>query len=190
MEETLRQQNSELIKVAIVGPESTGKTTLAKALAAHYETVYVAEYMRHYYEQVVVRDPFRSDLSDIMPIAQGQIRAENEALAVANSLLFCDTNLLEIACYSDYYFGEIPAELEQGLTQMQYDLYLLTYIDVPWENDPLRDRPFDRQKLFSIFEERLKQQDAPHLLLKGDEQTRLETAILEIDKYRERRHGF
>ncbi|WP_435578410.1 AAA family ATPase [Gilvibacter sp.] len=189
MEKLFRQEQSELIKIAIVGPESTGKTTLARALASHFGTTLVPEFMRTYYEELVVRDPFYSEIEDILPIAQGQIKAENAALKTASELLICDTNLLEVACYSQYYFDEIPPLLEASLTHMHYDLCLLTYIDVPWENDPLRDRPFDRQKLFSIFEERLNAQDTPHLVLKGDEQARLQTAIHAIEKYREGQHG-
>ncbi|MDC7997177.1 ATP-binding protein [Gilvibacter sediminis] len=184
-----KQEHSQLIKIAVVGPESTGKTTLVKALASHFETTYVPEFMRTYYEELVVRDPFYSEIEDILPIAQGQIEAENTALKTASELLICDTNLLEIACYSKYYFDEIPPLLEASLPHMQYDLCFLTYIDVPWENDPLRDRPFDRQKVFSIFEERLKAQAYPHLVLKGDEQVRLQTAIRAIEKYREGLHG-
>ena len=106
MEKLFEQKQSELIKIAVVGPESTGKTTLARALAAHYQTTCVPEYMRFYFEQCVIREPFYSELEDILPIAQGQIEAENAALDLANQLLVCDTNLLEIACYSQYYFGE------------------------------------------------------------------------------------
>lgn len=172
-----------------MGPESTGKTTLARALAAHYKTVFVPEYMRTYYEQVVIRDPFESKLEDIIPIAKGQIEAENAATERAKELLFCDTNLLEIACYSDYYFGQIPEVLSKSLDGMHYDLYFLTYIDVPWQEDDLRDRPFDRQKLFSIFEASLKQRGLPHLVLRGDEPERLHSAIQEIEKHRKGLHG-
>lgn len=167
-----------------MGPESTGKTTLAKDLAAHYDTVFAAEYMRTYFEDVQVRVPFQSRLEDILPIAKGQISLENEALEQANELLFCDTNLLEIACYSQYYFGEIPEALLNSLDSMHYDLYFLTYIDVPWQKDDLRDRPYDREKLFSIFRAALKERDHPHLILRGNEPERLQTAIQEIEKHR------
>ena len=172
-----------------MGPESTGKTTLARQLAAHYNTVYVPEYMRTYFEKEVVRIPFQSKLEDILPIAEGQIKSENLALQTANELLFCDTNLLEIACYSSYYFGEIPELLMNSLENMHYDLYFLTYIDVPWQKDDLRDRPKDREKLFSIFRESLRERDIPHLVLCGNEPERLQIAIQEIEKHRKKLHG-
>ena len=172
-----------------MGPESTGKTTLAKQLAAHFNTVYVPEFMRTYYEEHVIREPFESKFEDILPIAQGQVATENAALQQANELLFCDTNALEIAAYSQYYFGKIPKKLEEHLSEMHYDLYFLTYIDVPWQKDHLRDRPNDRLKLFSIFEKTLKERGIPHLVLRGDESKRLRSAILEILKHRKGLHG-
>lgn len=172
-----------------MGPESTGKTTLARGLASHYQTVYVPEYMRSYYEQIEIRRPFESKYEDIIPIAKGQIRAENQALSKANKLLICDTNLLEIACYSEYYFKKTPELLSKSLKNMHYNVYFLTYIDVPWQKDELRDRPFDRQKLFSIFEESLNERNIPHCVLSGNEKERLQIAIKEIDKYVRGLHG-
>lgn len=183
MESTLKQTTDSIIRVAIVGPESTGKTTLATQLAAHYNTVMAPEYMREYFSEVAPRTPFRSYYKDIMPIAQGQILAENNAATKANKLLFCDTNLLEIACYSEYYFERCPREILQASRQHEYALTFLTGIDVPWQKDELRDRPFDRQKLFSIFELALTQQSIPNSLLQGSQEERLAKAKKTIDNY-------
>lgn len=183
MENSLKQSEYKVIRVAIVGPESTGKTTLARALAAHYSTVYAGEYMREYFTKVAPRIPFESHYNDLLPIAKGQVQTENRAAAVANKLLFCDTNLLELKCYADYYFGACPEPIEQAIKTHAYDLTFLTYIDVPWEQDELRDRPLARQKLFTIFEQALNDYRIPHTLLMGNEQDRLTLAIKTIDHY-------
>ncbi len=182
MESTLEQSNTNVIRIAIVGPESTGKTTLAKALAAHYNVAWVPEYMREYFTNIAPREPFESYYSDLTPIAQGQMVLENKAANGQNKLIICDTNLLELSCYASYYFNACPPEILKASNKHTYDLTLLTYIDVPWQKDELRDRPNDRKKLFTIFEQTLAAHNSPHCLLKGNQNTRLAQAILLIDK--------
>lgn len=186
MEEKLehtRNQPAELIKVVLYGPESTGKTTLAKQLAAHYKTLWVREYMREYLEKKWDSEKKLVEKEDLIPIAKGQLHLEKEALQQVENLLICDTNLLELKVYSEYYYdGFCPSEIKTEATKDNYSIYLLTYVDTPWEPDVLRDRPNNREEMFRIFEAELKKQNFPYKILKGDKEERFENAVKIIDK--------
>ena len=182
MEQTLEQRKDSLKRIVAFGPESTGKSTLVSSLAEAYKTTFAAEYMREYYSLHQVREPFYSTLEDLLPIAKGQIALENEAAKCAQNLLFCDTNLLQLEVYANYYFGECPALISDAVKQHCYDLYLLTFIDVPWQKDQLRDRPLAREKLFVIFEQTLQKHNLPYIVLKGDQVNRVRQAQLSIQE--------
>lgn len=182
MEQTLEQTKDAVKRIVAVGPESTGKSTLVQSLAAHYSTTWAPEYMREYYTVHQVRDPFYSKLEDLIPIAKGQMASENLAAKKANGYVFCDTNLLQLAIYAQYYFGECPKEITTALKEHSYDLYFLTFIDVPWKKDHLRDRPLAREKLFTIFEQTLQKHNLPYVVLKGDQASRVKTAQLSIQE--------
>ena len=119
----------------------------------------------------------------MIPIAEGQMKLENELAQKADKILICDTDLLETKVYSEeFYDGFVHPDLEKAAIQNTYDLYLLTYIDAPWKKDDLRDRPEQRLEMFKAFENALKKYHRPYILLKGDKKDRLEIAINEIDK--------
>jgi len=182
MEEALRQAPSDLVKVVLFGPESTGKTTLAQDLAAHYNTLWVPEYAREYLQDKWDRVQRSCEAEDLLPIARGQMRLENGLSTRANSLLVCDTDLLETKVYSEaYYLGYCDPELEKHALENQYDLYFLTYIDVPWEKDDLRDRPDQRLEMFEFFREALEVNQRRFVILRGSREQRLKTAISHID---------
>lgn len=177
-----RKQLIKLIKVVLYGPESTGKTTLAKNLAAHYKTKWVPEYMREYLEEKWEKEMSWVDQEDLLPIAIGQLALEEKISQEVNQLLICDTNLLELKVYSEYYYnGFCPRFIQQEAAKSNYSLYLLTYIDVPWEPDILRDRPNNREEMFRIFETELQKNDFPYQILKGNQEDRLKKAIGIID---------
>lgn len=182
MEKNLRQTEANIIKVVIFGPESTGKTTLSRQLARHYNTVWVAEYAREYLQDKWNNERKTCENKDLIPIAIGQMRLENELVKKADKVLICDTDLLETKVYSqEYYGGFVDPKLDEAAYENKYDLYLLTYIDTPWEADDLRDRPGQRQEMFTAFENALKEHKKNYIILKGDKQTRLDKAIKEID---------
>lgn len=189
MENPLAQQASDCIKIVLFGPESTGKTTLSGQLAEHYKTVWVEEFARDYLQEKWDRTQIICELRDILPIACGQMALENKLAKQANRVLICDTDLLETQVYSEAYYGSCPAELETAAKVNTYDLYLLTYIDVPWAPDDLRDRPNQRAEMFRYFEEALKKSGKPYVLLKGDQTQRLKKAIFEIDKLLQMKKG-
>ncbi len=183
MEEKFKQEPSDLIKVVIYGPESTGKTTLARQLAKHYNTEWVPEYAREYLQEKWNREQKTCEPSDLLPIAEGQMRLENELSRKAEKLLICDTDLLETKVYSEaYYLGSCDPVLEKYALQNTYDLYLLTDIDVPWVKDDLRDKPNERQRMFNYFKNALEVYQRDFVILSGDKTTRFNTAISHIDK--------
>lgn len=183
MEKIPKQEHTSLVKIVLFGPESTGKTTLSRLLAQHYKTVWVAEYAREYLQDKWNKVQKTCEDSDLIPIAVGQINLENKLAKKANKILICDTDLLETKVYSEeYYGGYIDSELEAAAIENQYDLYLLTYIDAPWEADDLRDRPESREEMFRAFKKALEKYNRPTILLKGDVKTRMNRAIVAIDK--------
>jgi NadR type nicotinamide-nucleotide adenylyltransferase len=183
MEEKLKQTNINIVKVVLFGPESSGKTTLSKLLARHYNTVWAPEYARDYLQNKWNNERKTCEISDMLPIAEGQMKLENKLAKKADRILICDTDLLETKVYSEeFYDGFVDPYLEKAALQNTYDLYFLTYIDAPWKKDDLRDRPEQRLEMFNAFENALIKNHRPYVLLKGDKKDRLETAIREIDK--------
>lgn len=185
MEEKLehtRNKSAELIKVVLYGPESTGKTTLAKQLAEYYNTLWVPEFMREYLEEKWNSKNEMVAKEDLIPIANGQLKLEQEISPQVDRLLICDTNLLELKVYSEYYYdGYCPEEIRKEATKDNYSIYLLTYVDTVWEPDILRDRPNNRVEMFRIFEAELIKQGFPYEVLKGNEEERFNKAVKIID---------
>ena len=183
MEENLKQEKANIVKVVLFGPESTGKTTLSQQLARHYNTVWAPEYAREYLQNKWNNYRKTCEASDLMPIAIGQMKLENDLAKKTDKVLICDTDLLETKVYSqEYYGGFVDEKLDKAAKENQYDLYLLTYIDTPWEADDLRDRPEQRKEMFKAFEKALKDHNKNYILLKGDKKTRLQKAVKAIDK--------
>ncbi|WNW01471.1 ATP-binding protein [Tenacibaculum sp. HL-MS23] len=182
MEKKLKQKNSNLVKVVLFGPESTGKTTLSGQLARYYSTVWTPEFAREYLQDKWNNERKICEQKDIIPIAEGQIKLENDLSLKADKVLICDTDLLETKVYSEeYYGGFVDPILDEAAIENSYDIYFLTYIDTPWEADDLRDKPGERLEMFTAFENTLKKYNRPYILLKGDKETRLKKAIEIID---------
>lgn len=183
MEENLRQEPINIVKVVLFGPESSGKTTLSEQLARHYNTVWIPEFARDYLQNKWNNERKTCEFDDLLPIAVGQMKLENEGARKADRLLICDTDLLETMVYSEeFYGGDVDPKLEKAAVQNSYDLYLLTYIDTPWVADDLRDRPHLRLEMFKAFENALKKYNKPYILVSGSKKERLKTAIDAIDK--------
>ncbi|MEN8885796.1 MAG: ATP-binding protein [Winogradskyella sp.] len=182
MEKALKQHPSNCIKVVLFGPESTGKTTLSKQLARHYNSVWVREYAREYLQDKWNNERKTCEPKDLLPIAIGQMQLENDLAQKTDSVLICDTDLLETKVYSEaYYAGTCNPILEAHALKNSYDLYFLTYIDTPWEADDLRDKPNERERMFNAFETALKTYNKPYVLLKGTKEERLKLAVAHID---------
>lgn len=182
MEENLKQQPTELIKIALYGPESTGKTTLAKQLAQHFKTIWVEEFARDYLQKKWNETQAICEPEDLLPIAIGQMKLENEALKSAKEYLFCDTNLMCTKVFSEIYYGFCDASLDKAAKKHKYDLFLLTDIDVPFEKDDLRDKPNEREMLSQKFEQALIENKKPYIKISGSQEERFEKAILVIEE--------
>jgi HTH-type transcriptional repressor of NAD biosynthesis genes len=183
MEKKLTQKPINLVKVVLFGPESSGKTTLSRQLARYYHTVWAPEFAREYLQNKWNNERKTCEAEDLIPIAIGQMKLENKLAKRADKILICDTDLLETKVYSEeFYGGFVDENLDKAANENQYDLYLLTYIDTPWEEDDLRDRPEQRLEMFNAFETALKKHNRPYILLKGDRETRLKDATEAIDK--------
>lgn len=182
MEKTLAQQPANCLKVVIFGPESTGKTTLAQQLARHYNSVWVPEYAREYLQHKWNTERKTCEADDLIPIAYGQMRLENTLAKLTDTVLICDTDLLETKVYSEVYYGGFcDPLLEEYALKNTYDLYFLTAIDIPWEEDDLRDKPHEREEMFQAFKNALDKNNRPYVLIEGSKKQRLELAVQHID---------
>lgn len=178
MEKYLQQQKTDLIKVVLFGPESTGKTSLAIELAKHFKTVYVKEFAREFLEKKLAEQNKICEIHDLIPIAIGQMRLENELIKKANEVLFCDTDLLTTATYSRLYFDNFCDPIINKYSKKnKYDLYLLLDIDVPWVQDDLRDRPNERRLFYENFKQTLINNNKPFKLISGNYEERLKKSI-------------
>ena len=185
METNLQQQKSDCLRIVLYGPESSGKTTLAKALAKQFQTTWVPEFARNFLQEKWDQKKEVCSLEDLIIIAKGQINQENNLIKDANEFLFCDTNVLITKAWSETHFnGYCAPEIQYWVDTFKYDHYFLTDIDVPWEADDLRDRPNNRKQMLDYFENILKNKKASYTLLKGNLNLRLEKAkvILETLK--------
>lgn len=165
-------------KVAVIGPECTGKSALSEYLAGYFKTDWVPEYARGYIGNMV--RPYVQ--SDLLSIAHGQLRIEDEWSRGNNSLLICDTNLYVIKIWSEFRFGSCDPEILEHIATRKYDLYLLTYIDIPWEKDPQREHPDKREELYQIYLNEMKNQTVPYVEIKGEREMRQKTAVDAIEQ--------
>ncbi|HEY4628178.1 MAG TPA: DUF4301 family protein [Flavobacterium sp.] len=195
MEKNLKQLpkpgSSEIIKIALFGPESTGKTTLAIQLAEHFKTAWAPEFARDYLQEKWEKSGQICDVNDMLPIAYGQTKLENDSLSIANKFLFCDTNLLVTKVFSEVYYNYCDPLLEKAALKHEYDLFFLTNIDVPWEKDDLRDKPEGRESVFAVFKQTLIDNKKPFITLSGDKDLRLNKAIAIVnDLEKAKKMGF
>ena len=166
-------------KIAIVGPESSGKSTISAQLAAHYKTVWVPEYAREYCEKLTEPCTWEDEIN----MFYGQLEMEDKLLPVANKILICDTTFLTVKVWSEHTFGLSPQEVLDELLKRSYDLYLLMNIDLPWQQDPLRDFPHMREYFMEVWHKELNILDANYSMISGNDDERFHNAVNVIDKY-------
>ena len=180
-------------KIVILGPESTGKSTLCAALAAHYQTIWTPEYARAF----LSKNGTKYTYDDLLTIAKGQIKKEEEALASLNkntvdqpitkisNKLILDTDMYVMKVWCEYVFNNCHHYILEQINQRSYDLYLLCDIDLPWAADEMREYPDagPRIELFTIYKELLINQNTPWGIVSGTGAQRTENAIQLIDQY-------
>ena len=169
-----------MLKIAITGPESTGKTALAEQLANHYKTVWVPEYAREYLEKT---NGFYSE-KDLLLILEGQIDVENRQNTKAIKFLFCDTDPLVIWIWSKVKYGRIDQKIEDALHDYKYDFYLLTKPDIPWEKDDLRESEGKLVELFEMYLKKLTELGHPFAVISGSGKDRLNYAIDALNRFK------
>ncbi len=167
-----------LIRVVLIGSESTGKTVLARELADHYRAELVPEFVRDF----AVRKVSPIDLADTDAIARGQMALEDEHATRATRLLIQDTDLLSTVVYSGHYYGTCPAWIAAAARQRRPDLYLLLEIDVPWVPDDVRDRETRREEMQQLFRDAVAKSDVKYAVIEGTWEQRSLLARAAIDR--------
>ncbi len=169
-----KKLENTLRKIAIVGPESTGKSFMASRLAREFETWYVPEYSRYYCEGL----DKTYTLQDELNMFYGQVALENSLVDVIDHpLLFCDTTILTVKIWSDHLFGSTPPEVLAEIRLRPYDYYLLMDIDLPWEDDPLRDFPDKREYFMEVWKMELSDLNADYTIIRGEGEVRYQNGI-------------
>ncbi len=164
-----------LKKILILGPESTGKSTLASDLSEYFGSPWVPEFAREYLQNLG-RD---YDFEDLSTIAKGQIQSEDEGSKKSNDYLFCDTDLRVIHIWSSHRFGKTSPWILEEIESRVYDQILLTGIDLDWEPDPLREHPEPEMRVyfFNKYLELAKSSGFSWEIISGSRSERLQKAI-------------
>ncbi|HUQ66191.1 MAG TPA: ATP-binding protein [Flavitalea sp.] len=168
-------------RIVITGPESTGKSTLCKQLAAHYNTSWVPEYAREYLE----KNGMNYSYNDLLTIARSQVVHEDEtAAATKRGLMFIDTDMYVMKVWCEFAFGRCHQWILDRIAERTYTLYLLCNIDLPWVADGLREYPDieSRQKLFNIYKDNLINQHVPWKIISGNYEQRLKIAVDAVNR--------
>jgi NadR type nicotinamide-nucleotide adenylyltransferase len=184
--------SKEVLKIVIIGPESTGKSTLCEELAQHYDAPWCPEFAREY----LLTYGTNYHYEDLLTIAKGQLAMEEEytILAAQNwkakqnplpgrPLLFIDTDMYVMKVWCEFVFGKCHQWIIDQIVERKYDLYLLCHTDIPWEKDELREYPDleTREKLFHMYKDILINQSVPWIDISGNNEERLEKAVAAVD---------
>ena len=180
--------NTKLQKIVVLGPESTGKSTLSEALAKHYGVVDCKEYARQYLHE----NGTKYNFEDLLTISKGQLTLEEEAIQKAEQQLIdrsknkiiIDTNMYVMKVWCEYVFNNCHTYILDEIHKRNYDLYLLCDIDLAWTPDEMREYPDEkpRQELFAIYKDILINQNTPWGIVSGAGDERTQNAIQLIDK--------
>ncbi len=166
-------------RIAILGPESTGKSEICQHLARIYETEWVPEYARFYLDRLGKA----YEQEDLLEIAKGQMIWEDDKAEYAKEYLFCDTNLVVMKIWSDHKYGKTDSWIEEELAKREYDFYLLGNIDLIWRPDSQREHPKMRKHFFEIYEQYLIDNQLPYGIVSGIEDMRIACAKSLIDNF-------
>ena len=183
----------KIARIVLTGSESTGKTELARALAAHYDTAWAAEYVRDYLDA----KGGALDAGDVEAIARGQMAREDSALSASpredgftrrrggrgENLIILDTDLFSTVIYACHYYGSCPEWIERAAHERRGDLYLLLDVDAPWTADPQRDRGERREGMHTLFRDALEAAGARVVIIRGGWEERRTRAIEAIDAF-------
>jgi HTH-type transcriptional repressor of NAD biosynthesis genes len=168
-------KGSGILKVCFYGPESTGKSTMARRMAEHYQTVFVPEVAR----EMITSNKFTE--ADIIRIGKAQTQRIVDREAVAHRVLFCDTDLITTQIYAEIYLKKVPVVLIDLEKTIEYDCYFLFDIDVPWVSDGLRDLGARRGEMMTLFRSKLESRKIAYKLVSGSWEQRERVIISAVD---------
>lgn len=173
------EKKPDIKRIAILGAESTGKTTLARSLALRFQTVWIPEYAREF--MATHSQDYSAD--DVVNISVHQLEQEREQMEIANRYLFVDTELIVSKVWCEDVFGACPKWISEEMKQTRYDLYLLTANDLPWVPDPVRVNPQRRDYFFNWYKRELDQMGLPYEIINGRYEQRLLNAVKALEKH-------
>ena len=168
-------------RIVITGPESTGKSSLCKQLAEHYNTTWVPEYAREYLKKHGMNYTY----NDLLAIARRQLAMEDEITAsTKRGLIFIDTDMYVMKVWCEFVFGRCHQWILDRIAERNYALYLLCNIDLPWIKDDLREYPDieSRIRLFNIYKDNMISQHVPWKIINGNNEERLKTAVDAVNR--------
>jgi NadR type nicotinamide-nucleotide adenylyltransferase len=168
-------------KIAVIGPESTGKSTLCGLLAQHFNTLWCPEFAREY----LLRYGKQYEYADLLAMAKGQLAMEDDYVQKATgNYLFIDTDMYVMKVWSEYVFGRCHPFVLDEIARRKYDLYLLCDVDLPWVKDELREYPDEgpRKELYHIYKDLLINQPTPWVMISGTYEERLQKAVKAVEK--------
>jgi NadR type nicotinamide-nucleotide adenylyltransferase len=192
-EKSKKPNNRSMKKIVVIGPESTGKSTLCEKLANHYRTNWCPEYAREY----LLAHGTDYTYDSLLMIAKGQVALEEKCIKEteqhppaagsshpSSALLFIDTDMYVMQVWCKFVFGKVHSWILNQVEQRKYDLYLLCNVDLPWVKDELREYPdlARREKLYNIYKEIMIHQQVPWVDIHGNYEERLHRAIVAVDK--------
>ena len=174
----MESKDKKVKRVVVIGPESTGKTTLCQKLAAHFNTQWAPEYAREYLDT----NGTDYTIDSLYQIALGQIANEEKAvqsLSPHQQLVLIDTDMVVMQVWSEYVFNQCDNRILTAIANRKYDLYLLCNTDAPWVKDNLREYPDlkTREKLFYYYKEIMVNQHKLLHIISGNYEERLQYAI-------------
>jgi len=170
-----------LKKIVVIGPESTGKSTLCEQLASEYKTDWVPEFARNYL--LNLGRPYTFE--DLLVIAKGQIHAEDQLAGTTNaSLIFIDTDMYVMKVWCEFVFGKCHSFILDEIAHRMYDAYLLCNTDLPWVADELREYPDleSRELLYQMYKDLMINQQTPWFEIKGNSENRLHDAVKTVHR--------
>ncbi len=171
--------SKDIGRIALIGSESTGKTSLCRGLAIHYKTVFVPEYSRTFVEGL----NRKYNQEDVLHCIEQQFNLEKTFISSANKLLFSDTESIMGKVWMEDVFKTCPPWVEKLIEDHPYNLYLLTAADIPFENDPVRENPNRRDFFFEWYERELKHRKLNYAIVTGAGSQRLANAIRIIEDF-------
>ena len=171
-----------MLKVVLTGPESTGKSRLARALAEHFDTLWVPEYARFYLSRLN-RD-YRQE--DLLRIARGQLQWEKAWEKHGKQVLFCDTSMLVLKIWSLFKYQTCDSWITEQFKDQKDHIYLLCGIDLPWEDDPLREHPDRREELYQLYHRQLTASGHTFYEIKGEPSKRRQKAVEIVEQLLEK----